>query len=126
SQGSTTRVDRLAAANAADASSSERRANPAAVAIVGVSAILPGARDAAAFWDNSLRGRDSITEIPPDRWDWRPYYDPDPKAPDKIYSKWGGFVPDIPFDPLEYGMPPSSLPQIESAQLLALEVARKA
>ncbi len=42
-------------------------------------------------------------EVPPDRWDYRPYYDPDPKAPDKIVSKWGGFVPDVPFDPLHYG-----------------------
>jgi len=122
SQGSTARIDRLAA----DASPNDRRANPAAVAIVGLSAIFPGAEDAAAFWNNSLRGRDSITEIPPDRWDWRLYYDPDPKTPDKIYSKWGGFVPDIPVDPLQYGMPPSSLPQIEPAQLLALEVARRA
>ena len=61
-----------------------------------------------------------------DRWDWRTYYDPDPKAPDKIYSKWGGFLPEVPFDPLRYGMPPSSLPSIEPAQLLALEVARTA
>ena len=125
SQGSTAQVERLAP-KGDEAALPGRKPAPAAVAIVGVSAILPGAEDAAAFWDNSLLGRDSIVEIPPDRWDWRLYYDPDPKAPDKIYSKWGGFVPDIPFDPLRYGMPPSSLPHIEPAQLLALEVARKA
>ena len=45
-------------------------------------------------------GVDAITEVPPDRWDWRLYYDPDPKAPDKIISKWGGFLPDVAFDPL--------------------------
>ena len=71
-------------------------------------------------------GVDAITEVPPDRWDWRLYYDPDPKAPDKIISKWGGFLPDVAFDPLRYGMPPSSLPSIEPAQLLALEVVRTA
>ena len=38
----------------------------------------------------------------------------------------GRFLPDVPFDPLRYGMPPSSLPSIEPAQLLALEVARAA
>ena len=80
----------------------------------------------ARFWSNTLRGFDAITEIPPDRWDWRLYYDPDPKAPDKIVSKWGGFLPDVAFDPLRYGMPPSSLPSIEPAQLLALEVVRTA
>ena len=100
--------------------------NPAAIAIVGMAAVLPGARDVETFWANSLDGVDAITEVPADRWDWRLYYDPDPKAPDKIYSKWGGFLPDVPFDPLRYGMPPSSLPSIEPAQLLALEVARAA
>lgn len=99
---------------------------PTAIAIVGMAAIFPGAKDVETFWSNSLKGVDAITEVPPDRWDWRPYYDPDPRAPDKIYSRWGGFVPDVLFDPLRYGMPPSSLPSIEPAQLLALEVTRAA
>jgi hypothetical protein len=36
----------------------------------------------------------------PDHWDWRLYYDANPKARDKISSKWGGFLADTPFDPL--------------------------
>ena len=72
---------------------------PSDVAIVGMAAVFPGATSVAKFWSNTLRGIDSIIEVPADRWDWRLYYDPDPKAPDKIVSKWGGFVPDIPFDP---------------------------
>ncbi|MEW4568192.1 SDR family NAD(P)-dependent oxidoreductase [Tautonia sp. JC769] len=101
-------------------------ATPSDVAIVGMSAIMPGAATLHAFWNNTLHGVDAIVEVPPDRWDWRPYYDPDGKAPDKIVSKWGGFVPDIPFDPLRYGMPPTSLPSIEPAQLLVLEAVRAA
>jgi acyl transferase domain-containing protein/NAD(P)H-dependent flavin oxidoreductase YrpB (nitropropane dioxygenase family) len=99
---------------------------PSDVAIVGMSAILPGAGDVRTWWENTLKGVDAITEIPADRWDWRTYYDADPKAPDKVISKWGGFVPDIPFDPLRYGMPPSSLPSIEPVQLLLLEATRAA
>ena len=91
-----------------------------------MSAVVPGAADVRTFWENTLRGVDAITEVPADRWDWRLYYDPDPKAPDKIISKWGGFLPDIPFDPLRYGMPPSSLPSIEPMHLLTLEVVRAA
>ena len=87
---------------------------------------FPRAASVSQFWSNTLRGFDAITEVPPDRWDWRLYYDADPKAPDKIVSKWGGFLPDVAFDPLRYGMPPSSLPSIEPAQLLALEVVRTA
>ncbi len=101
-------------------------AQPSDIAIIGISTVFPGAGDLPRFWSNTLRGVDAIVEVPPDRWDWRLYYDPDPKAPDKIVSKWGGFVPDVTFDPLRYGMPPSSLPSIEPAQLLALEVVRRA
>jgi acyl transferase domain-containing protein/NAD(P)-dependent dehydrogenase (short-subunit alcohol dehydrogenase family) len=96
------------------------------VAVIGMAAVFPAARSIAQFWSNTLRGVDAITEVPPDRWDWRLYYDPDPTAPDKIVSKWGGFLPDVPFDPLRYGIPPASLPSIEPAQLLALEVVRAA
>ena len=109
-----------------DSSSGKDKARPSDVAIVGMAAVFPGAASASRFWSNTLRGFDAITEIPPDRWDWRLYYDADPKAPDKIVSKWGGFLPDIAFDPIRYGMPPSSLPSIEPAQLLALEVVRTA
>ena len=99
---------------------------PSDVAIIGMAAVLPGAANVKRFWSNTLAGFDAITEVPPDRWDWRLYYDSDPKAADKIVSKWGGFLPDVAFDPLRYGMPPSSLPSIEPAQLLALEVVRNA
>ena len=102
------------------------RARPAEVAIVGMSAFVPGAADVKTFWENTLRGHDAITEIPPDRWDWRLYYDADPRAPDKIISKWGGFLPEIAFDPLRYGMPPTSLPSIEPLHLLTLEAVRSA
>ncbi len=108
----------------ASASASEPR--PSDIAIVGMSAILPGAGDVRTFWANTLRKVDAIAEIPPDRWDWRLYYDADSKAPDKVVSRWGGFVPDVPFDPLRYGMPPSSLPSIEPVQLLLLEATRAA
>jgi acyl transferase domain-containing protein/NAD(P)H-dependent flavin oxidoreductase YrpB (nitropropane dioxygenase family) len=116
----------LAAGAAATVEPAEPASRPSDVAIVGMSAIFPGAPDVRAFWRNTLDGVDAITEVPPDRWDWRAYYDPDPKAPDKVVSKWGGFVPDVPFDPLRYGMPPSSLPSIEPAQLLVLEAVRAA
>ena len=39
-------------------------------------------------------------EVPPERWDPALYYDPDPKAPDKTYSKIGGWVRDCEWDPL--------------------------
>jgi acyl transferase domain-containing protein len=104
----------------------DRPLPPSDAAVIGMAAVFPAACSLAQFWSNTLRGVDAITEVPPDRWDWRLYYDPDPATPDKIVSKWGGFLPDVSFDPLRYGMPPASLPSIEPAQLLALEVVRTA
>ena len=101
-------------------------AQPAQVAIVGMSCILPKAQGLHACWENILHKVNAITEIPKERWDWELYYDSDRRARDKIYSKWGGFLDDVSFDPLEYGLPPSSLQSIDPMQLLALKAAREA
>jgi 3-oxoacyl-(acyl-carrier-protein) synthase/NAD(P)H-dependent flavin oxidoreductase YrpB (nitropropane dioxygenase family) len=92
----------------------------AAVAIVGIGAIVPGAGDARSLWANILNKVDAVGEIPETRWDWRRYFDADRATPDKVYSRWGGFVDDVPFDPIAFGMPPNSLRSIEPFQLLAL------
>ncbi|MDT7790412.1 MAG: hypothetical protein QOF58_8831 [Pseudonocardiales bacterium] len=90
---------------------------PLDIAIVGMAAIMPGAKDVAEFWANILKGTDSVTEIPEDRWSPERYGSP---------FKWGGFIPRTAFDPLAYGIPPASLTSIEPAQLLALEVSARA
>ena len=51
-----------------------------ALAIVGVSAVLPDAPDVATFWSNLEESRYSIGDVPPERWDPELYFDPDPKA----------------------------------------------
>ncbi len=101
-------------------------AQPSRIAIVGMSCILPGAANLHVYWENILNKVDAITEIPPERFDWRRYFDPDRNARDKIYSRWGGFIGDVPFNPLDYGMPPNSVTSIEPVQLLMLEVVRAA
>ncbi|MGB8202136.1 MAG: beta-ketoacyl synthase N-terminal-like domain-containing protein, partial [Pseudonocardiaceae bacterium] len=87
------------------------------VAIVGMAGVFPGAADLAGYWANVLAGVDAVTEVPPDRWDPAVYRTPTP---------CGGFLPDIPFDALSYGIPPAALASIEPVQLLALEVAARA
>ncbi|MFI5590949.1 SDR family NAD(P)-dependent oxidoreductase [Amycolatopsis sp. NPDC051758] len=98
---------------------------PLDVAIVGMACMFPQAPDLAAFWANVLAGADAVTEVPPERWDTSLYYDPDGQG-EKTPSRWGGFLPEIGFDPLRYGIPPSSLASIEPVQLLALEAAHRA
>ena len=99
---------------------------PADIAIIGVGAVLPKAATARAYWENIVNAVDAIGEIPPHRWDWRLYYDANRQAPDKIYSKWGGFLEDMPFDPMRYGIPPASIKAVDPLQLMTLEVVNQA
>ena len=98
---------------------------PADVAIVGLSTYLPGADTVDTYWENLLDAKNAVTEIPAHRWDYRIYFDPDRDAEDKIYSKWGGFLEDMPFDPMRFGMPPKSIKAIDPVQLMTLELARR-
>lgn len=101
-------------------------ANRDGIAIVGMSCLLPGARDLGQFWSNVLNKVNAIREVPEDRWDWKLYFDERRETADRVYARWGGFLDPVPFDPAHYGMPPSSLASIEPIQLLALEAARAA
>ena len=101
-------------------------AKPLDVAIVGMGCILPKAPNLRTFWANILNKVDAITEIPKQRFNIDLYYDPDRKSRDKIYSRWGGFLDDVPFDPMRYGIPPNSLASIDPMQLLALVVVDQA
>ncbi|MGD2178077.1 MAG: beta-ketoacyl synthase N-terminal-like domain-containing protein, partial [Anaerolineae bacterium] len=101
-------------------------ARPSEIAIVGMSCILPRARELEAYWDNILNEVNAVVEVPKERWDLGLYFDPDRKARDKIYSRWGAFIDEVPFDPVEYGLAPNSLSSIDPMQLLALKAARMA
>ena len=101
-----------------------------AVAVVGVGAILPDAGDAPAFWRNVKDGRYSITEVPKERWDPDLYYDPDPAAPDRTYSKIGGWVreSDWEWNPIGWRLPipPIVGASMEDSQKWAVACTREA
>ena len=101
-------------------------ASPSDIAVVGMSVLLPGAQDLDHYWSNLLQKVNTLREIPAQRWDWRLYFDEEKTSADKIYSKWGGFLDELPFDPTEFGIPPSAVKFIEPMQLLALEAVRRA
>src|SRR5579884_624898 len=112
--------------SAAPGPRAESKPEPCDVAIVGMSAILPQAPDLATFWKNLIAKKDAITEIPAARFDANLYYDQDRKAPDKIYSRWGGFLDRVPFDPMRYGIPPNALGSIDPVQLFSLVAVERA
>ncbi len=99
---------------------------PCDIAIVGVSCILPKAADVREFWANVVNKVNAIVEVPKARFDVERYYDADKKARDKMYSKWGGFLADVAFDPMRYGIPPNALASIDPMQLLGLVAVEEA
>ena len=102
--------------------------NQKAIAVVGLGAILPDAYDVASFWNNIVNKKDSIGEVPSDRWSTALYYDPDPLAVDKSYCKIGAFVKDYQFDPFKNGIaiPPRVLSLMDNAQKWGLAAAHQA
>jgi acyl transferase domain-containing protein len=99
-----------------------------AIAIVGVGAILPDAPNVTAFWENIKAGRYSISEVNPERWDPALYFDPDPHAPDKTYSKIGGWVRDFTWDPIKWRLPipPRVADAMDGSQKWAIACTREA
>jgi acyl transferase domain-containing protein len=96
------------------------------IAVIGMAGIFPGARDLRRYWQNICNRFNAITEVPSQRWRTDDFYSPDRLARDRIYSRWGGFLDPVPFDPVKWRIPPASVPHIEPTQLLALEVAWQA
>ena len=99
-----------------------------AIAVVGLGAVLPDAPDVPTFWENIKSGRYSISETPTDRWDPALYFDPDPNAPEKTYSKIGGWVRDFDWDPFAWKLPipPKVGAAMDRTQKWAIMAARQA
>jgi acyl transferase domain-containing protein/acyl carrier protein len=97
------------------------------IAVIGMGCRFPGARDPEAFWRLLRDGVDAITEVPPDRWDLASLYDPDPEAPGKMYTRWGGFLEDVDrFDASFFGLTPAEAANMDPQHRLLLEVAWEA
>ncbi|WP_263170256.1 type I polyketide synthase [Streptomyces sp. SCSIO ZS0520] len=96
------------------------------VAVVGMEVFLPGAPDLAAYWHNIAHGVDSVSEVPPDRWDPE-FYDPGgPRRSDRFYCRRGGFTDtSTEFDLTRFGIMPNSVPGTDPDQLIALDVAHR-
>ncbi|MFA6093377.1 MAG: SDR family NAD(P)-dependent oxidoreductase [Elusimicrobiota bacterium] len=90
------------------------------IAIIGLGGIFPDAADIPTYWKNILAKKNCISEVPADHWDWRLYYSEDRSAPDKTYSKIGGFVRGFHFDSLPLRIPPHVAKQMDVVQQFAV------
>jgi acyl transferase domain-containing protein/NAD(P)-dependent dehydrogenase (short-subunit alcohol dehydrogenase family)/SAM-dependent methyltransferase/acyl carrier protein len=100
----------------------------AAIAIIGAGCRFPGGVDSMqSFWDLLSNGVDAIEETPPSKWENSTYYNPDPQAPGKVSTRWGGYLKDLDlFDPAFFGISPREAASMDPQQRLLLEVAWEA
>ncbi len=103
-----------------------KKAKSEDIAIVGMACMFPKANDLRTYWENICNAVDAVEEVSPDRWDPNVFFDADRLARDRVYSKWGGFLGKMIFDPMKWRVPPAALKAIEPLQILSLEVAARA
>lgn len=98
------------------------------IAIVGLACRLPGdVTSPEEYWELLSSGRDAISEIPRSRWDVDAHFDPDPEAPGKMHTRWGGFLRDVErFDAQYFGISPREAVSTDPQQRLLLELAVEA
>jgi acyl transferase domain-containing protein/NADPH:quinone reductase-like Zn-dependent oxidoreductase/acyl carrier protein len=103
--------------------------NGQGVAIVGIGCRFPGGVFTPdQYWDFMLRRGDGIVEVPRERWNTDLFYDPDPAAPGRAYTRHGGFVTRSPwdFDAEFFGISPREAEVMDPQQRWVLEVAWEA
>ena len=98
------------------------------VAIIGMGCRFPGgATSPEKFWELLQAGFDAIIDVPTNRWDTNAFYSPDLDAPGKMYTRSGGFLPDLDqFDATFFGISPHEAVQMHPQQRMLLEVAWEA
>ncbi|MFC0711826.1 SDR family NAD(P)-dependent oxidoreductase [Azorhizophilus paspali] len=98
-----------------------RSADDEDIAVIGVSGRFPMADDVEQFFRNLKEGRDCISEIPANRWDWREYYGDPHRQVDKTNVKWGGFINGVDhFDPLFFAISPREAQLMDPQQRLLM------
>ncbi|MBZ9674330.1 type I polyketide synthase [Mesorhizobium sp. ES1-1] len=99
------------------------------VAVIGIGCRFPGAiDDAQSYWKFLLEKKCAIIDIPSDRWNIDAFYDPNPDAPGKMRTRWGGFLTNdvFGFDPAFFDMSPREVTSMDPQQRLALQIAFEA
>ncbi len=80
-----------------------------------------------ALWSLLSDGRCAVGDIPPERWDVDRYYDADPDAPGKMYTRRGAFLRDVDlFDANLFGVSPREAAPMDPQHRLLLETTWRA
>ncbi|WP_204824184.1 SDR family NAD(P)-dependent oxidoreductase [Paenibacillus nicotianae] len=93
------------------------------IAIIGLAGRYPEAENISQYWENLKNGKDCITEIPQERWDYKVHTDMQRSSQDtKASGKWGGFIEGVDrFDALFFNISPREAERIDPQERLFLE-----
>ncbi|MGQ5640932.1 SDR family NAD(P)-dependent oxidoreductase, partial [Streptomyces sp. EWL5.16] len=107
------------------AASADRRRGDEPLAVVGVGLRMPGdAHDLDSLWAVLAESRDTVTTVPADRFDIDAYYDPDPDAEGRTYTRSASFLDDVAhFDAAFFGISPREAEPMDPQHRLLLEAA---
>lgn len=94
------------------------------IAIIGLAGRYPDAENMDQFWINLLDRRDSVIEIPEERWDYKKNYECNSRKTNKTNCKWGSFIKDVDkFDSLFFNIAHREAELIDPQERLFLETA---
>lgn len=93
------------------------------IAVIGLGCRLPGgANSPDKLWELLEKGEDAIVDMVDQRWIGDDFFDPDPEAVGKLYTKANGLVDDVDqFDADFFGIAPVEATLMEPQQRLLLE-----
>ncbi|UQA61057.1 type I polyketide synthase [Polyangium aurulentum] len=99
----------------------EERSEP--IAVIGMACRFPGdASTPEAFYRSLIEGRDSVGEVPPERWPLPPI-EAGMASPEARATRWGSFLKDVDlFDAAFFGISPREAASMDPQQRLLLEV----
>ncbi|MBU8854953.1 amino acid adenylation domain-containing protein [Bacillus sp. FJAT-26377] len=97
------------------------------IAVIGIDGVMPQSENLDHFWYNLENGKDLITEIPKNRFDWQSYFGDPMHESNKTNSKWGGFMKEVDkFDALFFGITPKEAELMDPQHRIFMEVVWRA
>jgi acyl transferase domain-containing protein/thioesterase domain-containing protein len=98
------------------------------IAVIGIGCRFPGGVETPdQFWEVLALGLDVTTDVPAERWDMGPYYNPTRGIPGRTYTRRGAFLDHVhEFDAKFFGFTQAEIRSVPAEQRLALEVSWEA
>ena len=95
------------------------------LAIIGIGCRLPGGVSGPeSFWQLMAEGKSGIIPVPGERWNRERWYHENVEIPQKMITKWGGFIHDFDkFDAQFFGISPREALRMDPQQRWMLETA---